>query len=119
MVITSKDNETIKKIRKLKEKKYRDEYNEYIIEGIKLIKEAIMEKANIKTIVVCDNCNKQEEIGQTLLYDIAKYNCSECSKEIKAAKIKGQIRTPKEIVETCGGLCLDCYKKKQKKSEDN
>ena len=37
MVITSKDNEQIKHIRKLKEKKYRDEYNEYVIEGIKLI----------------------------------------------------------------------------------
>lgn len=75
MLITSKDNENIKHIRKLKEKKYRDEYNEYVIEGIKLIKEAIAENANIKTIVVCDNCNKSEEISQELLYDIAKYNC--------------------------------------------
>ena len=75
MLITSKDNENIKHIRKLKEKKFRDEYNEYIIEGIKLIKEAIAEQAIIKTIVVCDNCNKSEEIGQELLYDIAKYNC--------------------------------------------
>ena len=48
MVITSKDNEQIKHIRKLKEKKYRDEYNEYVIEGVKLIKEAIAEDANIK-----------------------------------------------------------------------
>ena len=32
MVITSKDNETIKKIRKLKEKKYRDVNGKYIIE---------------------------------------------------------------------------------------
>lgn len=75
MIITSKDNENIKHIRKLKEKKFRDEYSEYVIEGIKLIKEAIMENAKIKTIVVCDNCNKAEEIGQDLLYDIAKYNC--------------------------------------------
>ncbi len=30
MLITSKDNETIKNISKLKEKKYRDEYGEYI-----------------------------------------------------------------------------------------
>ena len=37
MVITSKDNETIKKIRKLKEKKYRDIDKKYIIEGVKLI----------------------------------------------------------------------------------
>ncbi|MDO5555381.1 MAG: RNA methyltransferase substrate-binding domain-containing protein [Clostridia bacterium] len=75
MVITSKDNETIKKIRKLKDKKYRDINCKYIIEGIKLIKEAIEEKAKIDTIVVCDNCIKTGEIDQSILYEIAKYNC--------------------------------------------
>lgn len=75
MIITSKDNETIKKIRKLKEKKYRDVSGKYIIEGIKLIKEAIDEEASIDTIVVCDNCVKTGEIDQSVLYEIAKYNC--------------------------------------------
>ena len=75
MVITSKDNETIKKIRKLKEKKYRDLNGKYLIEGIKLIREAISEKANIETIVVCDNCVKTGEIDPKVLYEIAKYNC--------------------------------------------
>lgn len=75
MVITSKDNETIKKIRKLKEKKYRDLNGKYLIEGIKLIREAIAEKAEIDTIVVCDNCVKTGEIDQKVLYEIAKYNC--------------------------------------------
>ena len=75
MVITSKDNETIKRIRKLKEKKYRDLNGKYLIEGIKLIREAISEKANIETIVVCDNCVKTGEIDQKVLYEIAKYNC--------------------------------------------
>lgn len=75
MVITSKDNETIKKIRKLKEKKYRDLNGKYLIEGIKLIREAIAEKAEIDTIVVCDNCVKAGEIDQKVLYEIAKYNC--------------------------------------------
>lgn len=74
MLITSKDNETIKHIRKLKEKKYRDEYGEYIIEGIKLINEAIEEKQNVKTIIVCDNCNK-EAINQNSMYEIAKLRC--------------------------------------------
>ena len=41
-VISSKDNEIIKKIRSLKEKKYRDIENSYVIEGIKLVKEAII-----------------------------------------------------------------------------
>ena len=39
-IITSKDKENIKNIKKLKERKYRDLNNEYIIEGIKIIKEA-------------------------------------------------------------------------------
>lgn len=74
-VISSKENETIKNIRKLKEKKYRDLNNEYIIEGIKLLKEAIMEKAKIKLIVVCDDCQKNSTLDKKLLYEIAKYNC--------------------------------------------
>ena len=75
MVITSKDNESIKKIRKLKDKKYRNESGKFIIEGVKIIKEAIEENASIDTIVVCDNCVKSGEIKQDVLYEIAKYNC--------------------------------------------
>ena len=50
-IITSKDNDFVKHIKKLKEKKYRDINKEYIIEDIKLIKEAIEEKAEIKQII--------------------------------------------------------------------
>lgn len=74
-VISSKDNETIKNIRKLKEKKYRDLKNEYIIEGIKLVKEAIEENVNIKTIIVCDDCEKNGTLDKKLLYEIARFNC--------------------------------------------
>ena len=56
MLITSKDNEFIKHLKKLKEKKYREEYSEFIVEGIKMIQEAIEEKADIKNIVICDDC---------------------------------------------------------------
>lgn len=74
-IITSKDNEVIKSIRKLKDKKYREQENKYLIEGIKLIKEAVSEKAKIDTIVVCEDCIQNNEIEQKLLYEIAKYNC--------------------------------------------
>ena len=47
-IITSKDNEIIKNIRKLKEKKFRDLNNEYIVEGIKMIKEAGADESVIK-----------------------------------------------------------------------
>lgn len=82
-VITSKDNELIKNIRKLKERKYRDETNSYIVEGMKMIKEAIEEKAKIKQIVVCEDCLKDEGcIEQKFLYQIAKYECIYVSSKI-------------------------------------
>lgn len=74
-VITSKDNEVVKNIRKLKDKKYREQENKYLIEGIKLIEEAVEEKANIDTVVVCEDCVENNTIEQKLLYEIAKYNC--------------------------------------------
>ena len=74
-VITSKDNEVIKRIRKLKDKKYREQEKKYVIEGMKLIKEAGEEKANIDTIVVCEDCVENHTIEQKLLYEIAKYDC--------------------------------------------
>lgn len=74
-VISSKDNEIIKHIKKLKDKKYRDLNNEYIIEGIKLIQEAINENALIKQIVICDDCEKTSSIPKELMYEIAKQEC--------------------------------------------
>ena len=74
-VITSKDNEIIKNIKKLKEKKYRDQENKFIVEGIKMIKEAILENANIDKIVICEECINNGTIDKELLYEIAKEDC--------------------------------------------
>lgn len=75
MLITSKDNDFIKHLKKLKDKKYREEYGEFIVEGIKMIQEAIDEKAIIKDVIVCDDCKNQEYFSKEFLYEIAKYNC--------------------------------------------
>ena len=50
MIISSKDNEIVKEIRKLKEKKYRKD--QFIVEGIKMLEEAINENASIDLIVI-------------------------------------------------------------------
>ena len=80
--ITSKENEFIKHIKKLKDKKYRDISNEYVIEGIKLIQEAIQEKAKINQIVICDDCEKVEAIPKELMYEIAKHECIYVTKKV-------------------------------------
>ena len=54
LVISSKENDTIKRIKKLKEKKYRDEFGKYIIEGIKIVYEAIENNADIDSIIICE-----------------------------------------------------------------
>ena len=74
-VISSKDNELIKRIKKLKDKKYRDENNEYIIEGVKLIEEAVQEKAKIKKVIICDDTTRTYEIPTNVMLEIAKYEC--------------------------------------------
>lgn len=81
-VITSKENEIVKSIKKLKDKKYRDEMGLYLIEGIKIIEEAIEEKAIIDKIVICDECIQSSEISQKLLYEIAKFDCIYVSKKV-------------------------------------
>ncbi len=74
-VISSKDNEIIKNIKKLKEKKYRDLNKEFIVEGIKLVEEAIQENADIKKIVICEDCANSGMIKKSLMYEIAKKDC--------------------------------------------
>ena len=55
--------------------------------------------------------------GEDLPEDIREYTCSVCGAEVKAAKIKGEVRTPKEILDTCGGMCLKCYKENNKQED--
>ncbi len=99
-VISSKDNEIIKSIKKLKDKKYRDIENSYIIEGIKLLKEAIEEKAEIKQIIICDDCEKTEIISKELMYEIAKYNCNYVTS--KVFKYLTEVQTPQGILAVIG-----------------
>ncbi len=94
--ITSKENELIKHIKKLKDKKYRDISNEYMIEGIKLVAEAIHEEAPIKYIVLCDDCEKNEAIPKDLMYDIAKYDCIYVTEKI--FKYLSEVQSPQGIL---------------------
>ena len=71
MVITSKDNEVVKHIKKLKEKKSRDEFGEFIIEGTRMIEEAVRENVKIKMVIVSEELN-QNPIQKDILYKIAK-----------------------------------------------
>lgn len=63
-MITSKENQTIKYIKTLSQKKYREINHEYIVEGIKMVKEAL-ETEDVSKIVLCEELlqsNMQNDI---------------------------------------------------------
>ena len=94
--ITSKENDFIKHVKKLKDKKYRDLTNLYVIEGIKLVSEAIQENVNIKQIILCDDCEKNEIIPKDLMYEIAKLECVYVPEKI--FKYLSEVQTPQGIL---------------------
>ena len=64
-MITSKENSLIKYIKSLNQKKYRDLNKEYIVEGYKMVKEAIENQESITNIILCEELiskNKVENI---------------------------------------------------------
>ena len=95
-VISSKDNELVKHIKKLKDKKYRDESNEYIVEGVKLIEEAVNENVKIKKIIICEDTTRTYEIPTNVMLEIAKYECIYVTDKIFASIT--QVTNPQGIM---------------------
>lgn len=75
MVIISKSNEKIKYIHSLREKKYRDKYNKYIIEGIKLVDEhiSLRGKDPLEFIVLSEGLLFKSQGGKELYTKIKDY----------------------------------------------
>ena len=61
-MITSKDNSLVKYIKSLSQKKYRDINKEYIIEGYKILQEAIENEENIFKIILCEELISKKDV---------------------------------------------------------
>lgn len=94
--ITSKENQTIKHIIKLKEKKYRKEYNEYIVEGVKIVKEAIEEKALIKQIIISEDEINSELIQKYLKEELEKIDYIQVPSNI--FKLLSEVEKPQGVL---------------------
>lgn len=94
--ITSKENALIKQIIKLKEKKHRDNYCKYLIEGVKLIKEAIQENAKIEKIIICEDALNSSFLQKNLGQDLEKFECVSVPNSI--FKILTDVENPQGIL---------------------
>ena len=87
MVITSFDNDKVKYLKKLSKKKYRDLYNEFLVEGRHLVIEAYKHNM-LKEIILCDGEVTPFDVPYTVVsYEVIK-------------KIS-EVETPQKIM----GLC--------------
>ena len=94
--ITSKENSIIKHIIKLKEKKYRNEYQEFIVEGAKIVEEAINENADVKKIIICEDTINSELLKKQLNEKIKKFECIVVPKNI--FKLISDVEQPQGIL---------------------
>lgn len=94
--ITSKDNNLIKHIQKLKEKKYRNEYCEYVIEGVKLVKEAIQENVKIRNIIVSQDAISSDLVARFLKEELSNIEYVQVPKNI--FKIISDVENPQGVL---------------------
>jgi TrmH family RNA methyltransferase len=80
-IITSKDNNKIKYVRNLNLKKFRDEENAFIAEGIKFVYEAVNEGADIKLLLVNEEALKKNEV-QALIDSMDENKILVCSSQV-------------------------------------
>lgn len=98
-MITSKVNEKIKYINSLKNKKFRDKYNKYILEGIKLVDEHISsEGISAPEFIVLSKELLLDNVGGNNLYEKVKdsYNVLEVDKNV--FKFLTDTETPQGIL---------------------
>lgn len=65
-MITSKNNELVKELASLKEKKYRDEKGMYLVEGYKMVREALLAKKKVKMLVGTESAFKESGIEKLM-----------------------------------------------------
>ena len=104
MIISSKENNIIKEVKRLKEKKYRNE--KYIIEGHKMIDEAIQESVKIDIIIMTEEFANH---NQKYVEKINNYKFILVTENV--FKELTEVKTPQ-------GILAVVYKKEQRKIDE-
>lgn len=105
-IITSRSNPTVKKILSLQEKKYRAEYGEYLVEGEKMVNEAISCGLPIASIILSEKYANQTAFEKFPLIVVSADVFSKISGEVNPQGIMATIALPKNEIAPPKGSCL-------------
>ena len=105
-MITSRQNAFIKQIRSLSDKKFRDEFNLYVAEGVKMVSEAISSGQKIYAIV-----GTEKGLGQVSLQDFRVEQVSDdvfksISSEVSPQGVLAVIEKPTEFFSAPLSSCI-------------
>ena len=104
-MITSKQNQTVKLIRSLSDKKYRDQTGLYLVESVKLVKDAVSLGLDIELIVgtekgisaLGDTTYKTETVSEEIYKHV--------SEQVSPQGVLALVKKPQSS-QVCGGLSL-------------
>ncbi|MEG1583691.1 MAG: RNA methyltransferase, partial [Anaerovorax sp.] len=110
--ITSSENKWYKNVAKLNRKKYRDLFNEYVIEGPNLLREALVNEANLKRVFFKRSLPSQE--GRTemkrILEELEK-------KQVEIYAVEDKLFEKLADTETTQGVIGVVEKQKEEQSD--
>ena len=104
-MITSKQNQTVKLIRSLSDKKFRDEHGLYVVSGVKLVKEVLSSSHKVVSILATDKhfgeFSKLFDGVETVTSDIMDYVSYETTPQGVIAIVEKPTQSPIETNATC------------------
>ena len=105
-MINSRANAKIKEIKRLYNKKYREETSSYIVEGIKMVREAIIANQPIKAIVGVPEVLQTIEFCGGEIIEVSKEVFDSITDEVNPQGILAVIGMPKTKPKKAKGKCL-------------
>lgn len=110
-MIVSRQNDRIKSIRSLKQKKYRDETNLYLVEGVKSVKEALLSTHSVKTVVITPDCLKKyfSQLDGVEILEVSDSVFSSITDEVSPQGVLAVVEKPfnELVAPTKNSLILD------------
>ncbi len=110
MVISSRTNQFIKEVRSLKEKKFRDGLNLYLVEGVKLVKEALDLNLPVKNIIATEQGLQklQRSVEDEIITLVTDGVFESVSTEVTPQGVLAVVEKPKQkLIEEGASVYLD------------
>ena len=106
-MIVSRQNERVKFVRSLKQKKYRDEHGLYLVEGEKSVKEALLSSHEVVAVYISENFTTTADLTGVETVIVSSSVFESISDEVSPQGILAVVKKPQQLpCEVCSSTLL-------------